>query len=473
MAEFRSGEKPSTVMGRIAKGFTDDEMRPIAAWLAAAEIGGRDDASVGPAGHSSATRRARIAPRCCRCRRSRRLRPGWSWSAAASAAPASRAASRRLDPKIHVTLVEASATFTACPFSNAVIGGLRDLKAQQFGYDKVARGRRQRRDRHRDRRQRDRAKRSASRDATLPYDRLVLSPGIDIRWDALPGYDEAAAAKMPHAWKAGEQTTLLRHQLEAMEDGGLVVMSAPANPFRCPPGPYERASLIAHYLKTKKPKSKLLVLDAKDQFSKQRLFQNAWKELYPNHLEWVSLSNGGKVTSVDPATNTLTTEFGKHAAKVANVIPPQKAGRIAELAGVTNQTGWCPIDPVTFESTQVPGIHVVGDATIAGADAEIRRSPPTRRPRSAPPPSRKLLARRASRAQPSLINTCYSLVAPDYGISVAGVYRAGERCDDRGQGLRRRQPARRAAGFPRDRSGLCRGLVPHHHQRGVRLRRLR
>ncbi len=124
----------------------------------------------------------------------------------------------------------------------------------------------------------------------------MLAPGIDIRWDGLPGYTEAAAERMPHAWKAGAQTLLLRRQLEAMEDGGMVVMSAPANPFRCPPGPYERASLIAHYLKTRKPRSKLIVLDAKDQFSKQRLFQSAWKELYPDHLEWVGLSQGGKVT---------------------------------------------------------------------------------------------------------------------------------------------------------------------------------
>ena len=147
--------------------------------------------------------------------------------------------------------------------------------------------------------------------ARLPYDRLVLAPGIDIRWDALPGYTEAAAERMPHAWRAGEQTLLLRRQLEAMEDGGTVVISAPANPFRCPPGPYERASLIAYYLKTKKPKSKLIVLDAKDAFSKQGLFQNAWKELYPDLLEWVSLSNGGKVTSVDVANMTLVTDFGK------------------------------------------------------------------------------------------------------------------------------------------------------------------
>src|SRR5207249_4623742 len=169
--------------------------------------------------------------------------------------------------------------------------------------------------------------------AKLSYDRLVLAPGIDIRWGVLQGYDEAAAGQMPHAWRAGEQTLLLRRQLEAMDDGGLVVISAPANPFRCPPGPYERASLIAHFLKTKKPKSKLIVLDAKDAFSKQRLFQAAWAELYPGLLEWVPLSKGGNVTSVDAATRTLTTEFGKHQAKVANVIPPQKAGRIAEVTG--------------------------------------------------------------------------------------------------------------------------------------------
>ena len=216
---------------------------------------------------------------------------------------------KKADPRIAVTLVETSRTFTACPFSNSVIGGLRELKAQQFGYDKVAAdgiqvafatatGV-------------DPQARTVALDsgATLSYDRLVLAPGIDIRWDALPGYTEAAAEKMPHAWKAGEQTLLLRRQLEAMEDGGVVVMAAPANPFRCPPGPYERASLIAHYLKTKKPRSKLIVLDAKDQFSKQRLFQNAWKELYPDHLEWVSLSNGGKVTSVDPATDDARHRF--------------------------------------------------------------------------------------------------------------------------------------------------------------------
>jgi NADPH-dependent 2,4-dienoyl-CoA reductase/sulfur reductase-like enzyme len=218
----------------------------------------------------------------------------------------------------------------------------------------------------------------------------------------------------------GALTLLLRRQLEAMEDGGVVVMSAPANPFRCPPGPYERASLIAHYLKTRKPKSKLVVLDAKDQFSKQRLFQNAWKELYPGHLEWVGLSQGGKVTSVEVAGQTLVTEFGRHRAAVANVIPPQKAGRIAEVAGVADQTGWCPIDPVSFESKLVRNIHVLGDATIAGAMPKSAFSANAQAKVCAAAIVRLLAGQAPS--QPRLLNTCYSIVAPNYGITVAGVY---------------------------------------------------
>ncbi len=181
----------------------------------------------------------------------------------------------------------------------------------------------------------------------------MLSPGIDLRFDALSGYDEAASTKMPHAWKAGEQTTLLRKQIEAMEDGGTVVIAVPAAPLRCPPAPYERASLIAHYLKTKKPRSKVLILDAKDGFSQQRLFEAAWKELYPGMIERIALSQGGRVTSVDPATNTIVTDFGNYVADVASVIPPQKAGRIAEIAGAADNTGWCPIDPTSFASKLV------------------------------------------------------------------------------------------------------------------------
>src|SRR5918995_4153363 len=224
---------------------------------------------------------------------------------------------------------------------------------------------------------------------------------------------------MPHAWKGAEQLALWAQQLDAMEDGGTVVMTVPANPYRCPPGPYERASLIAHYLKAKKPKSKLLVLDAKDAFSKQRLFQAAWAELYPGLIEWVPQSKGGTVPSVDAANRTFVTDFGRHKAAVANVIPPQKAGRIAEVAGVADRTGWCPIDPVTFESKLVPGIHVIGDAAIAGGMPKSAFAANSQAKVCAAAVAKLLGGGKPD--DPRLINTCYSLVAPDYGISVAGV----------------------------------------------------
>ena len=320
-----------------------------------------------------------------------------------------------------VTLVEPNATFTACPFSNGVLAELRELKQQQFTYDKV---------------EQDGvalAKQAATavdaqaksvtlaNGTTLPYDRLIMAPGIEVRFDALPGYDARAADMMPHAWQAGEQTLLLHSAIASMEDGGTVFIVAPANPFRCPPGPYERASLIAYYLKTRKPKSKVIILDAKDAFSKQRLFQNAWKELYPNHLEWVSLSQGGKVNAVKPDEMTLVTDFTNHKATVANVIPPQRAAAIAQKAGVADRSGWCPVDPVTFESKLVPNIHVIGDAAIMGAMPKSAFSANAQAKVCAAAVA--ALLRGEKPAEPRLINTCYSLVAPDYGITVAGVYK--------------------------------------------------
>ena len=328
---------------------------------------------------------------------------------------------KALQPALDVTLVEPNPVYTSCPFSNSVLADLREIGQQQFRYDGIKRT------------GVTVAETSATAiDAevktvtladgnTLSYDRLVMTPGIDFSWSALPGYDEAAAQKMPHAWKAGAQTVLLRRQLQAMDDGGLVVMSAPANPFRCPPGPYERASLIAYWLKIWKPKSKLLLLDAKDAFSKQRLFQNAWAELYPGMIEWVPLSQGGKVTSVDPAALTLTTEFATHKAAVANVIPPQKAGGIAAQAGVADRTGWCPVEPVAFESTLRPNIHVLGDAAIMGGMPKSAFAANAQAKICAAAIVNLLAGARPQ--DPIVINTCYSLVAADYGISIAGVYR--------------------------------------------------
>jgi len=327
---------------------------------------------------------------------------------------------KRLDARLQVTLVEPNKTFTACPFSNEVIAGLREIEAQQFGYEKIAAegisvvpqaayG------------VDALARNVVLGDASaLGYDRLVLSPGIDFNFEALPGYDEMAPAKMPHAWKAGAQTLLLRRQLEAMENGGTVVLAIPANPSRCPPAPYERASLIAHYLKMRKPRSKVLILDAKDSFSQQRLFENAWKELYGGMIERVALSQGGRVTSVDPATNNIVTEFGNYTADVANVIPPQRAGQIAAIAGAADNTGWCPIDPVSFESKLVPNIHVIGDACLGGGIPKSA-SAASAQGKACAAAIVSVLSGQAP-VTPRLTGVCYNTVAPDYAFSLAGVY---------------------------------------------------
>ncbi|WP_234681604.1 NAD(P)/FAD-dependent oxidoreductase [Bradyrhizobium monzae] len=327
---------------------------------------------------------------------------------------------KRAQGDSQVILIEPNAVFTCCPLSNEVIAGLRDIEAQQFDYDKLA------------------AEgvtvigeavttiepqlRSllTADGVALPYDRLVLSPGIDFHFESLPGYDEAASEKMPHAWKAGAQTLLLRRQLEAMDDGGTVAIAIPANPSRCPPAPYERASLIAHYLKTRKPRSKVLILDAKDNFSQQRLFEKAWKELYGDMIERIGLSQGGRVTSVDPATKTIVTEFGNYTPDIANVIPPQRAGHIAEIAGATDATGWCPIDPVTFESKLVKNVHVIGDACLGGGIPKSA-SAASAQGKACAAAIVNLLAGRVPET-PRLTGVCYNTVAPGYGFSLAGNY---------------------------------------------------
>jgi NADPH-dependent 2,4-dienoyl-CoA reductase/sulfur reductase-like enzyme len=328
---------------------------------------------------------------------------------------------RKTDPRIAVTLVEANPVYTAPPLSNAVIGGLLELKHQQFGYEALVR---------------DGVSLALSAaagvdpharsvtladGARLSYDRLVVAPGIDFRWEAIRGYDRAAAEVMPHAWTGGAQVALLRRQLEAMEDGGTVVISAPVNPARCPPAPYERASLVAHYLKAKKPHSKVIVLDAKDSFTMQKLFEAAWKELYPGLIEWVGLSSGGSLVSVEVATKTLVTDFDKYEAAVANVIPPQKAGPAAAIAGVADRTGWCPVDPLTFASKLQPNIHVVGDAAIAGAMPRSASAAQSQAQICAEAIMRSLHGQ--APAAPTLTSACYSLIAPDYAISQRGHYR--------------------------------------------------
>ncbi|MFC4965098.1 NAD(P)/FAD-dependent oxidoreductase [Alcaligenes sp. GCM10023179] len=328
---------------------------------------------------------------------------------------------KRGDPSLKVTLIEPATTFYTCPFTNLYLAGLRRFEQQGHGFDDL---------------------RAAGIDVIhdlatavdsqaktltlakgqkLSYDKLLLSPGIDFRWNTLEGYDEAASLLAPHAWKAGDQTRLLKSQLDAMPDGGTFIMVAPENPFRCPPGPYERASMVAHYFKQNKPKSKILILDAKDSFSKQGLFQDGWKQVYGDMIEWVPFSKDGKVTRVDAAKLSVETEFGEiHKADVLNVIPPQKAGAIAEQAGVTNASDWVPIDPHTFESEQVKDIYVVGDATIASPMPKSGFSANTQAKLAAAAIINALSGKPAPQA--TLSNTCYSLIAPDYGISVGHLY---------------------------------------------------
>ena len=331
---------------------------------------------------------------------------------------------RRLAPELDVTLVERAKRFVTCPFSNTVVAGLQDLDSVTHGFEGLRRrgvtvlegevvavdpegG----------------TVRLAGGGA-LSCDRLVLSPGIDLEWNAIEGYDEAAAARMPHAWKAGAQTALLRRQLEAMEDGGLVVIAVPASPYRCPPGPYERASLIADYLHREKPRSKVLVLDAKDGFSKQGLFREGWERLYPGMIEWVGFSGGGNVIAVDPGAMEVRTDFETFRADVANIIPPQRSARLVDTADLAAGGDWCPVDHRTFESAVVPNIHLLGDAILAGAMPKSGFSANSQ----AKVCARAVVAllREEEPPEPAFINTCYSLLAADYGISVAAVYRLGE-----------------------------------------------
>jgi NADPH-dependent 2,4-dienoyl-CoA reductase/sulfur reductase-like enzyme len=355
---------------------------------------------------------------------------------------------KKANPKIGVTLVEANATYSACPMANAVLGGIRELSVQQFGYSRVAAtGVTVSNQAATDI---DGAARTVTlADGTqLTYDRLVLSPGIALKLDALPGYSAAAVEAMPHAWTDGAQVMALRKQIEAMPDGGTVVISSPANPARCPPGPYERASMIAWYLKNHKPRSKIIILDAKERFSLQPQFQKAWEELYPGMIEWHGVPDGGTVTSVDVGKKIFNTDFDQVKADVGNVIPPQKAGSIADMAHVSDRTGWCPVNPITFESTLVPNIHVIGDAAIAGAMPKSGSAASSEGTICAEAIAQLLDGK--TPGPPKLTSLCYSLIAPDYAISIAGTYQPtdGQFLEVEGSGVTSpvdAPPSRRAA----------------------------
>ena len=328
---------------------------------------------------------------------------------------------RRADPSVEVTLIEPNEHYYTCYLSNEVLGGARSMDSIKFGYDGLRK--------HGVTVVHDMAtgidaaakKVTTKGGKTFSYDRCIVAPGISFK-DNIAGYDMAAHEIMPHAWKAGPQTALLRKQLEAMPDGGTVLIAPPPNPFRCPPGPYERACQISIYLQANKPKSKVLILDAKDKFSKKGLFTQAFERHHKGTIEWVAAKDtGGGIKSVDAKAGTATTGSGDvHKAAVTNIIPAQQAGAIAITAGLTDESGWCPVDHKTFESTIHKGIHVIGDAAIqaplpksgyaANSEAKVTAAAVVD------------LVNGREPGTPSWVNTCYSIVAPDDGISVAMVY---------------------------------------------------
>lgn len=272
---------------------------------------------------------------------------------------------RRLNPTIDVILVDPDERYYTGPMSNSVIAGWRGLDSigvsrrglmnvgVKYVRDRVASVDVPRR----------RVRFAAG--GTIAYDRLVIAPGIRFLWGKPEGYDADAARLMPHAWQAGAQTQILAAQLRGMRNGGVVAISVPAGPMRCPPGPFERASLIASYLREHKPRSKVLIFDSNNKFPKQDVFVEAWHSLYPGMIEWIPVVEGGAVLRVAPAKRILYTSNGEHKVDVASVIPPQAPGALAAQAGVASDHGWCPVNPETFESLMLANVHVIGDACIA------------------------------------------------------------------------------------------------------------
>jgi NADPH-dependent 2,4-dienoyl-CoA reductase/sulfur reductase-like enzyme len=324
-----------------------------------------------------------------------------------------------------VTLVEEQPLYTTCFYSNLYLAGWRALDTLTHGYGGL-----------------EAAgvelvpMRAAAVDAaaktvrlvngeSLAYDKLVVAPGIDLKYGSIEGYGEAAAEIMPHGWKAGGQTALLRSQLEAMPDGGLFVIVAPPEPYRCPPAPYERASLVAAYFARAKPRSKILILDAKDSFSKQALFEEAWSGHYKGMIEWVPGALGGKVVAVDTRAMALTTAAGDvHQADVANVVPAQEAGEIAHRAGLVDASGWCPIVPASMASRSEANIHVLGDAAIASAMPKSAFAANSQAKVVAMTIRSELTGAPAVPAR--YRNTCWSSLAPDDTVKIGATYRPGE-----------------------------------------------
>ncbi len=329
---------------------------------------------------------------------------------------------RLWDPAIEVVLVERANLFTSCPISNMVLGGSKTMEDIRHSYDGL-------------RKYGvqivfdealavDAAKRTVKleRGGELSYDRLIVAPGIDFMYDQIAGYDAAMkTGRVLHAWKAGAQTVGLRKQLMQMRDGGVYVLSVPLAPYRCPPGPYERACQVASYFKKAKPRSKVLILDANpDVTSKGPLFKKAWAELYKGMIEF---RGNAKAIGVDPKTNTVKLEVEDVKGDVLNVVPPQRAGDLAVKAGlITANNRWCGVDWRTTESTAVKGVHVLGDATLSAPLMPKSGSMANQHAKICASAVVAMLNGRSPNPAPKIANTCYSYVSDDEAIHVASVH---------------------------------------------------
>lgn len=323
--------------------------------------------------------------------------------------------------ELEIVLIEKSTTFVSCPLSNLVLGGSKQIGDLTFNFSGL--------DRYGIKRLHEEV---AAIDAgqhkirmesgdDIPYDRLIIAPGIDFMWDKLAMLESISAQDaIPHAWKAGPQTVNLRKQLEAMADGGVFVISIPKAPYRCPPGPYERVSQVAFYLRQAKPKSKIIVLDANAEIvSKKGLFTRAWAELYPGMVEYRPNS---QVMEVDVGNRTVKTEFETVRADVLNVIPPQRAGKLAQLAGAANiDQRWCEVDFLTYESKVLPKVHIIGDSVAAALPKSAHMA--TSQAKVCASAIVSLMQGDAPDQQPVFANTCYSFVSDKLAMHVANVYR--------------------------------------------------
>jgi len=341
----------------------------------------------------------------------------------AGGATAARYIAKDSQGAIDVTLIEPTRTYYTCFFSNLYIGGFREFGSLAHSYGTLAAdygvnvvhdwvtGV-----------DRDAKTVTTAAGHMLPYDRLIVAPGIDFVEGSVPGWSVAAQNKMPHSWKAGSQTQLLKAQIEAMPEGGLFCMVAPPNPYRCPPGPYERISMVAHVLKAKNPTAKILIVDPKEKFSKQALFEEGWAKHYPGMVDRLGPDFGGANVSVDPDAMEVDIDGTVEKVDVCNVIPAQKAGHIAEIAGLANDSGFCPIVPATMQSQMDENIHVLGDATIAGDMPKSGFSANSQAKVAALAVRGALTGARTFPAKYS--NTCWSLIDADDGVKVGASYQA-------------------------------------------------